>query len=469
MQLNQIFQKPVDRPIEGVIKADDEAGLKTEFEEYVLTNEASKRIEAFLEAYNNYQGANGAWVSGFFGSGKSHILKIMAFLLENRIIENTPALDLFLPKCSDNALLTGSLKKAVSIPSKSILFNIDQKADVISKTQIDALLAVFVKVFDEMCGYYGHQGYIAKFERDLDKRGLFGAFQSAYLQISGITWTSGREQALLESDHIADTYAQITGSPRESAANILDKYRQEYKVSIEDFAIQINEYIESQGEGFRLNFFVDEVGQYIADNIKLMTNLQTLAESLATKSRGRAWIIVTAQEEMKDVIGEMSKHQGNDFSKIMARFATRMKLTSKNVDEVIQKRLLSKTKQGETLLETVYNQQSSNFGTLFDFSDGSQSFRNFNDQAHFVNCYPFIPYQFALFQLAIQSLSEHNAFEGHHSSVGERSMLAVFQQVAVHIANRELGQLATFDLMFDGIRTALKSQIQLAISTAEIT
>ena len=30
--------------------------------------------------------------------------------------------------------------------------------------------------------------------------------------------------------------------------------------------------------GFRLNFFVDEVGQYIADNVKLMTNLQTIAE-----------------------------------------------------------------------------------------------------------------------------------------------------------------------------------------------
>ncbi|NPZ40144.1 hypothetical protein, partial [Pseudomonas aeruginosa] len=78
------------------------------------------------------------------------------------------ALDLFLPKCGDNEILRGDLKRAVAIPSKSILFNIDQKADVISKTQIDALLAVFVKVFDEMCGYYGKQGHIAQFERDID-------------------------------------------------------------------------------------------------------------------------------------------------------------------------------------------------------------------------------------------------------------------------------------------------------------
>ena len=40
-------------------------------------------------------------------------------------------------------MLAGALRKAVSVPSKSILFNIDQKADVISKTDVDALLSVF--------------------------------------------------------------------------------------------------------------------------------------------------------------------------------------------------------------------------------------------------------------------------------------------------------------------------------------
>ena len=45
------------------------------------------------------------------------------------------------------------------------------------------------------------------------------------------------------------------------------------------------------------------LGQYVADNVKLMTNLQTIAESLATKCRGRAWIIVTAQEDMGKVVG----------------------------------------------------------------------------------------------------------------------------------------------------------------------
>ena len=220
-------------------------------------------------------------------------------------------------------------------------------------------------------------------------------------------------------------------------------------------------------EDFRLNFFVDEVGQYIAGNVKLMTNIQTIAESLATKCRGRAWIVVTAQEDMGTVVGEMGKQQGNDFSKIQARFANRMKLTSADVAEVIQKRLLEKNEEGNRLLSDIYHAQSNNFKTLFDFADGSQTYRNFQDRDHFIRSYPFIPYQFALFQSAIQNLSQHNAFEGRHSSVGERSMLGVFQQVAIQIGDHETGQLATFDLMFEGIRTALKSNIQRAIIHAE--
>ncbi|MEA2095844.1 MAG: BREX system P-loop protein BrxC, partial [Candidatus Cloacimonadota bacterium] len=56
---------------------------------------------------------------------------------------------------------------------------------------------------------------------------------------------------------------------------------------------------------------------------------------------------------------------------------------------------------------------------------------------------------------------------GKHSSVGERSMLGVFQQVAVHIADHGIRELSTFDLMFEGIRTALKSQIQSSVLMAE--
>lgn len=467
VQVRELFRKPVDRAIEGVIKADDDASLRIEFEEYVITKEIEKRLELFLDAYNNYETANGVWISGFFGSGKSHLLKMLALLLENKEVDGTPALGIFLEKCGDNEILRGDLKRAVAIPSKSILFNIDQKADVISKTQVDALLAVFQKVFDELCGYYGKQGHIAQFERHLDSRGQYTSFKSAYHRIAGKPWERGREQALLESPSIANAYAEASGEAASVAVGILSKYREDYKVSIEDFADQVKDYIDAHGPGFRLNFFVDEVGQYIADNVRLMTNLQTIAESLNTKCRGRAWIVVTAQQDMNSVLGDLSQRQENDFSKIQARFANRMPLNSADVAEVIQERLLKKTDEGVAELSDLYHHESNNFKTLFDFTDGSIRLENFRDRDHFIKSYPFIPYQYALFQMAIQALSQHNAFEGKHSSVGERSMLGVFQEVAIHIADLPVGGIATFDQMFEGIRAALKSSVQQSIQVAE--
>lgn len=467
VMLQDIFLKPVDRPIDGVIKADDEASLRTELEEYVITGEISQRVGHFLDAYNNYDTANGVWISGFFGSGKSHLLKMLALLLENRVVENIPAFDIFVEKLSEDPMLAGALRKAVSIPSRSILFNIDQKADVISKADVDALLSVFQKVFDEMCGYYGKQPHIAQFERDLDSRGVFDAFKSAFEKHSSRSWARGREQALLEAPNIAVAFADATGGSAEAAKDILSQYRKDTRVSIEDFANSVKTWIDKQGPGFRLNFFVDEVGQYIADNVKLMTNLQTIAESLNTKCKGQAWIIVTAQQAITEVIGDMSVQQEHDFSKIQARFQNRMPLNSADVAEVIQRRLLAKSEDAQVRLGTLFTREENNLKTLFEFSDGSFRFKPFSGREHFIASYPFPSYQYDLFQRAITGLSQHNAFEGKHSSVGERSMLGVFQEVAKSLAKHELGDLATFDLMFEGIRTALKSAVQQSIQIAE--
>ncbi|WP_170339699.1 BREX system P-loop protein BrxC [Ruegeria arenilitoris] len=465
--LRDIFEKPVDRAIDGVIKADDEASLRVELDEYVITGEIGQRLEQFLDAYNNYQNANGVWISGFFGSGKSHLLKMLALLLENREVDGKRALEIFEEKLVGEPMLAGALRKAVSIPSRSILFNIDQKADVISKSDVDALLAVFQKVFDEACGYYGKQPHIAQFERDMDERGQLEAFRAAYQAKAGKPWERGREEAILEARNIAAAFAEVTGADAESCKDILGQYRKDTRVSIEDFANQVKAWLDKQEPNFRLNFFVDEVGQYVADNVKLMTNLQTVAESLNTKCKGRAWVIVTAQQGITDVIGDMNTKQENDFSKIQARFSNRMPLNSADVAEVIQKRLLSKTEAGEVQLGNLYDREENNLKTLFDFADGSIKLKNFRGRDHFIASYPFPGYQYDLFQSAIQGLSEHNAFEGRHSSVGERSMLGVFQEVAKKLADEPVGDLATFDLMFEGIRTALKSSVQQSIQIAE--
>jgi uncharacterized protein len=465
MQLHDIFIKPIDRQIEGVIKADDDTRLKTEIEEYVITGAINKELSYFFDDYLNSRTINGVWMSGFFGSGKSHLLKMLALLLENKEIDNTNVLDLFLPKCNDDAILQANMRKACNIPSKSILFNIGQKADVLNQDKNDAILSVFIKTFNQMCGYYTKQPYIAQFERDLDKRGLYENFKKAYKEIANLSWEKGREAVALESNNISKAYAKVINST-DIQKNILETYRKEYKLSIDDFANEVKEYIKTQEKDFRLLFFVDEVGQFIANNVKLMLSLQTIAESLLTKCNGQAWVVVTAQDDLNKILGDMKGHD-DELSRIQDRFARKIMLTSANVKQVIQKRLLEKNQDGKDKLNNIYIEQVNNLKTLFDFPDGNKDYRNYKDRDEFVISYPFVPYQFPLFQSSIQNLSKHEAFTGKFSSVGERSMLAVFQIVAKQIKQDEIGSLATFDMMFEGIRSIVKSNIQWGITQAE--
>ncbi|WP_155853802.1 BREX system P-loop protein BrxC [Arthrobacter sp. H5] len=464
-QINEIFAKNIQRPIEGVIKADDTSQLGVEVEEYVLTNEAAKGVEQVLEAYTNYTNANGVWISGFFGSGKSHLLKMLAHLLgdiEGHDYPRSKVSEHFRDKAND-AFLPALIARSDSIAARSLLFNIDQKATLISKDQNDALLKVFVKIFDESRGYYGNQGHIARFERDLDGRGQYDAFKGAFERLAGIPWSQGREQSALEAGNIDKAFAEVNGS---ASPGIIRQYSASYSVSIEDFADEVAGWLADQPEGFRLNFFVDEAGQFIGSNTQLMLNLQTIAESLATKCKGRSWIFVTSQEDMEKVGGDRTKAQANDFSKIQARFANRVKLTSQDVEEVIRKRLLAKNEAGAAEVAEIYAAEHANFKTLFDFVDGGR-YPNYRDEEHFVGAYPFVSYQFPLFQSAIEGISDHNIFEGRNSSVGERSMLGVVQEVASALTDKPLGQLASFDQMFAGIRASLKSANQRAILNAE--
>ncbi len=473
--IKDLFAKQIDRKIDGVVKADDnaEATLRNEFEEYVITSEAENSLDELLDAYINDNAANqnGVWISGFFGSGKSHLLKMLAYLLENQpFSDGVTPLEIFTPKCGANADLAAKLARACQIPTQKIFFNIDQQAPTAGAAQRqDALVATFVKMFDIACGYYGNQPYIAQFERNLDKDGKLEAFRMAFAEFAGKPWEKLRETPLVAEVNATRAFDKVYGYPEGTSKGVLSKSRQDYRLSIEDFAREVKAYLDTKPKDFRLNFYVDEVGQFIATNVARMTNLQTIAESLATICKRRAWVFVTSQQDMTHVIGEFDKEQGNDFSKIQARFNNRISLSSKNVDEVIRRRLLAKSEKYASELAALYAEHAANIKTLFEFTDNSARYKHYTGVEDFTGFYPFVPYQFSLFQLAIEQLSAKNVFEGRHNSVGERSMLGVFQEVAEKLcaAHATVGALAPFDYMYEGIRQVVKSTVVSSIHVAE--
>ena len=470
--IEKLFKKDIHRNIEGVIKADnltDEA-IFQEVDEYVITNDLNKKLDEFFSEYSGTIGKNtqnvGVWISGHFGSGKSHLLKILSYILTNERKHSDLIGEVFLTKIdADDFELKNNIEKALVSPSQTILFNIDQKSDIGSKNQDDAILGVFMKVFNEMRGYYPKFGYIAKFESDLDKRGSFDAFKAKFKELSGESWESGRETIFLESDNVAAALSSVDKISVESAANLIDKYEETYSLSIEEFAKEVKAYVDSKEANFRLVFFVDEVGQYIGDNTKLMLNLQTIVETLATVCGGQAWVIVTSQSAV-DMLVNSNSSMENDFSKILGRFKVKLNLTSQNANEVIQKRLLAKTDEAKLDLSSIHSKIQNSLSSIIHFSDRSRQYQNYKDTEHFTLVYPFVPYQMDLFQSCITGLSSHSVFQGKHQSTGERSMLDVVQNIAKRMSNQEIGSIATFDMFFDGLSAIIRGDVQTQIQKA---
>ena len=469
MDIAQLFKKDINRHIEGVIKAEDASVLQNELEEFVITDEIRSYLETFFENYNEGN-SNGAWISGFFGSGKSHLLKILAAVVENREVGEKNAAEIFISLCEgceELTLLRGLVERAARTPSKSILFNIGRQADATGRAdRKDTILPAFLQVFNAQCGYCEQNPAVAQFERELDEEeGHLAAFETKFKELTGKDWkTNGRTRGTRYGAKIDEAYAAVTGS---SATDIIGRYV-DRDFSVDDFAKLVKAYIGKQAPGFRLNFFVHEIGQYVANNTPLMLTLQSIAEALNTVCRNASWIVVTSQSNVSDVVGEMNANQGNDFSRIIGRFSTKIQLSSKNVGEVIRARLLEKSSSGVPSVAEVYNRYSGDMTSIYDFADGMRKYRSFVDCDDFVSLYPFVPYQFDLFRSAMIELSDHDAFTGRFQAVGERSTLEVCQ-IALKKLNEaaSVGSMIPFDYWYDGIQASIKPNIKNQVHVAE--
>ena len=466
MKLKDMFKKPIDRDIRGVIKVGqkEEENIRQELEEYVVTNELQKHFRDFFSVYSKGISGNtddmGVWISGFFGSGKSHLLKILSYLLSDREINGKKAIDYFLEdnKIKDEMVIA-DMKRACQISTDSILFNIDSKSDSAGNKGKDDILKVFLKVFNEMQGF-SPIPHLADLERELAENNKYEEFKEKFRKINQKEWIEERHKFNFIRTKVVKALEEIGFMNEVEAKDWLEISKKDYSISIENFSKMVNKYIKAKGNNHHVVFFVDEIGQYIGENTDLMLNLQTVTEDLGIHCKGKAWVVVTSQQ----AIDSITKVKGNDFSKIQGRFKTRISLTSTDVSEVIKKRILDKNEYANTELSMVYDEKESIIKNLILFDDNAEK-KMYENKLDFQEVYPFIPYQFQILSHVLTSIREHGA-SGKHLSEGERSMLAMFKEGAEKYKNNETGVLVSFDKFYDGLQSFLDHSHSIVITRA---
>jgi hypothetical protein len=480
MNIRDLFTKPIDRPINGVIKADqrDAESIWQELDEYVVTKQLTEYFrrffDAFLAAADNPRDAvlsarMAVWVSGFFGSGKSHFIKILSYLLENIEAVNPAdgttkrAVAFFDEHKIKDAMLLADVQRAVQGSSDVILFNIDAKAD--SKDERDVILQVFLRVFNEKLGYSGDAPHVAKWSvtwsaGELTKRSRPPS-PRRMLRPGTPNATPSISCATMSSMPWPRPSSRARSPPPPGSTT----RGRTYRINIEGLARLLRDYLDSKPAGHRIVFLVDEVGQFIGNNTQLMLNLQTIAEQLGSLCQGRAWVIVTSQEDIDAAIGEANKTRSQDFSKIQGRFHTRLSLASSNTDEVIGARLLAKTEAAHVALRDRFEKKGDIINNQLAFVGNSVTMKSYKDAAEFVACYPFAPYQFTLLQKIFESIRKVGA-TGKHLSKGERSLLDAFQSAAVRNADRGIDALVPLYDFYPSIESFIDSTAKRSIDEA---
>lgn len=455
MKIQDIFVKDINRDIQAVIKAEqhDEAIRYTELDEFVLTGEGAKQLKIFLaqyhEAITGQQTETGVWIAGFFGSGKSHFMKIIGYLLENEPVRGKTPLE-FLQSKTDDQELQQLMADIVTAKNEIITFNISSKSSTQSNQRQTNISEILYNQFNAMLGL-SETARIAFGEWQLINENMYESFKAAIQQEIGKSWEEVRPNYILNLAAINQALATI-GHEDVTAKDLFDR---DFDMTTEQIVDLFIKYA-NEDDNRILSFLVDEVSQYIGANSQLILELQTLVEQMGSKGHGKVWMVVTSQKRLNDVT---QTNEMDDYSKIQARFATRIDLTSANTDEVIKKRLLEKTPEAQAALTALYQQNEQLLKTTLAFKTGTTKFAGgYKDCEQFVQMYPLVPYQIDMLQQVFEKIREQGE-GGASTSRGERTILKATQLAIRNDNQEELGNLVTMAEYYPAIAEQLDSMI----------
>ena len=197
MMIRDMFADDINRKINGVIKVDQAADdvIEQELNEYVITRELKKHFITFFnyygDAFDQPTADMGVWISGFFGSGKSHFLKMLSYLLENKEVKGIRSVERFRKKFEDDPATFMLIDRATKGQTETILFNIDIEGSI--NKDKTAVLRVFAKMFYNYLGFYGEDLKVAKLEQFIAKQGKTEQFRSVFEEKNGASWLESRD------------------------------------------------------------------------------------------------------------------------------------------------------------------------------------------------------------------------------------------------------------------------------------
>jgi len=481
MLYKEIYARDINRDINPavVVSNKDKETIEAEIKEYVFTKELIEKLYLIVDTVlNKTSGKSGIWINGYYGSGKSHFIKYVHYLLDinttelafeafEKAVENEyDAMD-----AGNNQDITVSnlrllKKKAQSSNSDNIMFNVEDETDDGNK---ERLTRIFLNMFNKFRGYNSNDIPLAiLLEKQLDKKGVFDQFKSKVKEETGFNWaTDAADAAAFQLDDILEIAKQFVPELDQKSLHAKISIPENYKISINETLIpELQEFLKGKDKKYRLLFLVDEVSQYVGTNKEILLNFQNIIERVSNDCNNQVWIACTAQQTLDEVsFGTDGVTDVQDeFGKILGRFDTRISLQSNDASYITQRRVLDKNSAGTEYLTNLYHDNKDYIDNQFKINH--DLYKGYKSIDEFIIGYPFVPYQFKLIAHVFEAFQQLQ-FVIKQVKDNERSILGITHYTAKEHADAEIGGFMPFDAFYNkSLETNLTNRGYKAIQNA---
>ena len=418
--------------------------LRYELETFVCDGQYEKGLETILETFirnlSNRNEQPGLWISGFYGSGKSHLAKMLRILWT----------DFAFP---DGVTARGLAKLPTSVVDSLKELSTAGKrhgglhaaAGKLGAGAGDNVRLALLGIVFKSRGL-PEQYPQAQFVMWLNREGLLNTVKS---ELEAVGRTLSQELAhLYVSPYIAKAllkaYPDFANSETEARALLKAQYPQVTDITSDQLIVAITQALSNAENKFPLTLIVlDEVQQYIGSDVQKAFQVQEITETLCKHFSGQLLFVGTGQSALSGT---------PNLQRIMARFPVPIMLGDWDVENVTRQIILAKKPTAQPAVETVWRD---NLGEISRHLRGTKLEYVTDDEGMMTADYPILPVRRRFWEKVLRTIDT----TGTVSQL--RSQLRVVHEAVLATEDQPLGHVVSGDFLYDQIAANLVATAQL--------
>jgi hypothetical protein len=439
---------------------DDLRTLYFELKTFVCEGQYAKGLERILGSFLANIGSEqpASWVSGFFGSGKSHLVKMLRALWTDKpfsdgarpsgLAKLSPDVKASLIELANQAKKYGGVHAAAGTLSSQT-----SGTNVVSSVRLAVLAIIF-----RSCGL-PERISLARFTLRLMSEGIFSQVK-AHVESKGKEWNK-ELASLYVSPIIAEALVTCDPDfPVKSAKEVGSQLKTQFPDVVDvsnnemmDIATEaICQFAGTKSGQLPLTLIaLDEVQQFIGENGDRSMAVQEVVEALSKHTKGRLLVVATGQSAIAE-----TKY----LQRLQGRFppSARIELTDQDVDTVVRNVLLLKN---PTATEPIRQVLVTASGEIDRHLVGTAIAPNNTDRDFLVADYPLLPVRRRFWEQVLRRIDVTG-------TAGQlRNQLRVVLEALRLSADKPLGHVVPADVIFDQLAPTLLHAQVLARETNE--